>query len=306
MSNPRRTVRRQLALLLQTDASAVPNGVISRVLAFEDEDALRQHVLDLATTSDAHADRKTLEVAAKFFAKDVMRLPRTNSDDVTQEEESVVCGCMARDHDYRVNCCFCGYISCAVETSLECPHCGCGLGREAYCAARSVGDDEAFVAALTTRDRILQYDMQSTERTKVLDQATDWFEEAVDPWNTREEREFASGVHDTLQGRLSDAEGKTFVNIDFTNKKITEHDRLAELNKEALDELAVFVDLKRKNKPRPAPRSVDADDVYSGSLRRLTALTRNNAERAAALGAATRDLRQKKLVSHWGKRYAAC
>ncbi|KAH0480586.1 MAG: hypothetical protein KVP17_000112 [Porospora cf. gigantea B] len=294
-------IRDQVALLLKLDASAVSDDIVEQVLSFDSADALEAHLLRLTCGLDESPDARTNEIAARYFARKLVRSKARKtrpSQSVPQAAEAPdECACQARDHKLAANCSFCGRIVCSVENTTACPSCGEGLGREAWKRKHheSLWEEAAFTKAVSTRDRIVEYDQQSAERTKVLDQATDWFDEGVDRWNSRAEREYALGVHQEMEEKLESATGRTYVALDVVNKTLAEVDWSAEVAHEAAERLTVFTDLKKKNRPTATQNAVDADAVYSEALRSLEAVTRMKNQRAAALlGAATQELRSNR------------
>lgn len=80
-----------------------------------------------------------------------------------------------------------------LNLNSECIYCRSELSRgesEDKLPVGIYGDEEIahYFQAVERRDKLLEYAKNSTNRTRVIDEETDWFSEFENPWNTREER----------------------------------------------------------------------------------------------------------------------
>jgi hypothetical protein len=91
------------------------------------------------------------------------------------------CECMATVHSLYTNCLYCGKIICEFEQVQDAAHCP-------YCATDLVSTDIAQ-DAIARKDTLLEYDRNSSQRTRVIDVATD-FDQAqlYNKWKSAEER----------------------------------------------------------------------------------------------------------------------
>ncbi|CAE8621129.1 unnamed protein product [Polarella glacialis] len=51
--------------------------------------------------------------------------------------------------------------------------------------------NSSFERAVATKDRLLSYDRDAKRRTKVYDDATDWYSESANPWLNEKQRDEA-------------------------------------------------------------------------------------------------------------------
>ncbi|KAH8583708.1 uncharacterized protein ELE39_001454 [Cryptosporidium sp. chipmunk genotype I] len=139
------------------------------------------------------------------------------------------CGCYGKLHALYVTCIQCGRISCELEKELvelnnECIFCKSKLakGEDGDFISVGSGEDEEiahYFQALERRDKLLEYAKSSTNRTRVIDEETDWFSEFENPWNTKEERLLALNM--SKECTENAAKRKTMINIDIENRQIT-------------------------------------------------------------------------------------
>merc|ERR1719191_1351469 len=81
-----------------------------------------------------------------------------------------------------------------------------------------VNDSEAFLKAKAVKDRLLDYDRNSRQRTKVFDDASDWFSESQNPWLTRSQREDAARRQREKENREHDEKKKVYISLDSSGK----------------------------------------------------------------------------------------
>merc|ERR1719199_761961 len=111
-------------------------------------------------------------------------------------------------HPILTNCINCGKVIAEEEGWGPCLFCGNALEIGDAYGVRS-GDDRGYVesegmsaaeqnkfntsfeTAKATKDRLLSYDRDAKKRTKVFDDATDWYTEKDNPWLTERQREEA-------------------------------------------------------------------------------------------------------------------
>lgn len=90
-----------------------------------------------------------------------------------------LCYCMATIHELVSNCLKCGKIVCKAEGKGPCMFCGTWVDN--YIDV--TGEDSYRVqAAVDHRDRLIEYDENSTQRLGIKDQRADWFELENDTW----------------------------------------------------------------------------------------------------------------------------
>ncbi|OII74318.1 uncharacterized protein cubi_01162 [Cryptosporidium ubiquitum] len=121
-----------------------------------------------------------------------------SSSSVGAKAPVLECGCYGKLHALYITCIQCGRISCELEKELveskkECIYCKSKLTKDEDGDRIPIGcgkDEEIahYFQALERRDKLLEYAKNSTNRTRVIDEETDWFSEFENPWNTREER----------------------------------------------------------------------------------------------------------------------
>uniref|UniRef100_A0A1B6C1E5 ASCH domain-containing protein n=3 Tax=Clastoptera arizonana TaxID=38151 RepID=A0A1B6C1E5_9HEMI len=115
-----------------------------------------------------------------------------------------LCTCEASKHKLINNCLSCGRIICEQEGSGPCLFCGelvvsreeqnfINTGtKQANQLLQKLMDQKppGWKAAIEQRDRLLEYDRNSTKRTRVIDDQSDYFSPSTTVWLSQEERDY--------------------------------------------------------------------------------------------------------------------
>jgi uncharacterized Zn finger protein (UPF0148 family) len=122
----------------------------------------------------------------------------------------VICGCYGTINKALTNCLFCGRIICEKEGYGYCPHCG-HLVQEVTLPANATQDDKKD---WLHKERLLQFDRENAQRTVVIDEAADEYENSNSNWLTMEEQEEAEKRDDLKRADLHSLKKQT-LNIAF-------------------------------------------------------------------------------------------
>jgi len=96
--------------------------------------------------------------------------------------------------------------------------------------------NSSFQKAVATKDRLLSYDRDAKKRTKVYDDATDWYSESINPWLSQRQREEAVEKSKEEERRAREEKRKIHAKIDLVGRTVISTDA------------DVAEDLKRQNK----------------------------------------------------------
>jgi hypothetical protein len=151
-----------------------------------------------------------------------------------------MCGCMAKSEysgGHRVigNCLQCGRIVCANEDFGDCLFCGEPKTGLMYWIGYKVSDrinspGKSF-EAVEQKNRLIQYDREGTQRTRIYDDSTDWFAETQDVWKGKEEREEAKRMMEEFEEKKSEARRQMKISLDFNTCSISVLDKEKEIHK---------------------------------------------------------------------------
>lgn len=112
------------------------------------------------------------------------------------------CSCQARRHKLVSNCLSCGKIICEQEGEGPCSFCGVLVLREGstYAGLSDPGVplSEAEAAAEAYAKRLVDYDRNSTARTKVIDDQSDYYEIEGNSWLSTEVLFFKPSIFHVL------------------------------------------------------------------------------------------------------------
>ncbi|TPX32074.1 hypothetical protein SmJEL517_g04739 [Synchytrium microbalum] len=155
----------------------------------------------------------------------------------------VQCDCLASKHGLLTNCLNCGRVICNLEGPGECFTCKSLVvskdQQRQQLAARVIqrrdsvdavyeisqeqGQREAFDRAERTKERLLEYDRNSTQRTKVHDSASDFDLDAAaqDKWSTPEQRALALRKAQQQKRAEEEKSRRRVMTIDVVNKRVT-------------------------------------------------------------------------------------
>lgn len=183
------------------------------------------------------------------------------------------CGCQGVSHSHLEygNCTDCGYIHCIREGFGECFGCGSMVLPEGTISNRSANrqapassqDIAAKMKAEGLRDQLLAYQENKAERTLVIDDQEDfWDEDATDMWLSKEERDYAK--------RRSKAE------IEDLHRSRTDRKIKVDLGLGGSGNVREHVDTN------PNPLEADRPKNYGGAVG-----VTHDAEKAAPLGDST-------------------
>jgi len=84
--------------------------------------------------------------------------------------------------------------------------------------------NESFQNAVATKDRLLSYDKDAKKRTKVYDDATDFYSESVNPWLSEKQREEAMRNAKEEEHRKREERRKIHATIDFFGRTVVSAD----------------------------------------------------------------------------------
>ncbi len=116
-----------------------------------------------------------------------------------------ICGCYGNKHDPLANCLHCGRISCVYEGYDYC----------AFCENLIVpGNANANDSAQAHKNRLLEFDRTTAERTRIHDDQEDYFVTGTSMWSTVEEQESAKELEEERTRRLH-ARGNQVLELDL-------------------------------------------------------------------------------------------
>eukprot|EP00124_Ichthyophonus_hoferi_P001078 Ihof_evm18s49 gene=Ihof_evmTU18s49 len=175
----------------------------------------------------------------KFNAEELERTPLSGRH---------MCDCQAQTHRLVGNCLECGRIVCEQEGAGPCMYCGkmsigdttVGLGsktavkKERQRLKEEAGGvnglvmttqevDPGLERALAAKDRLLQFDLQNVQRTKVIDDENDYFE-VDNRWLSQKERLERKHAERAMLEAKQKAKKSFVVTLDFTGKTVIEED----------------------------------------------------------------------------------
>jgi len=142
-------------------------------------------------------------------------------------------------HNIITNCLNCGKVIAEEEGWGPCLFCGNPLEvSDAFgirsgddrgyteSQGRSVAEQDKFTAsfesAKAVKDRLLSYDRDAKKRTKVYDDATDWYTEKDNPWLTERQREDAVRKGKEEDRKKSEEKRKMHMTIDLFGRTIVD------------------------------------------------------------------------------------
>lgn len=162
-------------------------------------------------------------------------------------------------HKVLTNCLNCGKVIVEEEGWGPCLFCGNPLETGDSMGVRH-GDDRGFAEptrastneeearynasferAKATKDRLLSYDRDAKKRTKVYDDATDWYSESVNPWLNERQREEAKKKGMEEENRKREEKRRIHAKIDFFGRTVVSADaevaaEAAKKSKESMQE----------------------------------------------------------------------
>ncbi|WOK91600.1 hypothetical protein Cni_G00291 [Canna indica] len=134
------------------------------------------------------------------------------------------CSCQARRHKLVSNCLSCGKIVCEQEGEGPCSFCGALVLKEdstyAGLSDLAVPLSEAEVAAEAYAKRLVEYDRNSTARTKVIDDQSDYYEIEGNSWLSAEEKQLLQKKQKEIEEAAEAQRRKVVVTFDLLGRKV--------------------------------------------------------------------------------------
>lgn len=127
-----------------------------------------------------------------------------------------LCYCMGTEHDLVGNCLACGKVVCALEGKGACLFCGHAVTAKGEKPA-TLPDQTAYIQAVEHKNKLIHYNDTSEERQQVIDDSTDWFEVASNPWISEEDRKTAADKAVEQIHRLEEAKNRLVLNVDLSS-----------------------------------------------------------------------------------------
>eukprot|EP00416_Gambierdiscus_australes_P019162 CAMPEP_0171083400 /NCGR_PEP_ID=MMETSP0766_2-20121228/17681_1 /TAXON_ID=439317 /ORGANISM="Gambierdiscus australes, Strain CAWD 149" /LENGTH=886 /DNA_ID=CAMNT_0011540825 /DNA_START=178 /DNA_END=2835 /DNA_ORIENTATION=+ len=167
---------------------------------------------------------------------DMPMLPRAQGD-----KRLMVIDAASGRHEVLTNCLNCGKVIVQEEGWGPCLFCGNPLEVGDQFGLRH-GDDrgflesagrpsseeekynESFEKAKATKDRLLSYDRDAKKRTKVYDDATDWYSESANPWLSEKQREEALRKGSEEERKRREEKRKIHATIDIFGRTVISND----------------------------------------------------------------------------------
>ena len=131
-----------------------------------------------------------------------------------------LCYCMGADHDLVGNCLACGKVVCALEGKGACLFCGHAVTAKGE-KPLTLPDQAAYAQAVQHKDKLIEYNDTSEERQQVIDDSTDWFEVASNPWISEADRKTAAEKAAEQVKRLEEARNRMVVSVDLETGAVT-------------------------------------------------------------------------------------
>ncbi|XP_021286169.1 activating signal cointegrator 1 [Herrania umbratica] len=147
------------------------------------------------------------------------------------------CLCQARRHRLIGNCLSCGKIVCEQEGEGPCNFCGAPVLREGSTYAGLEGSftllSDAEAAAEAYAKRLVEYDRNSTARTTVIDDQSDYYEIDSNSWLSKEEKELLKKKQEEIEEAERLKRSKVVVTFDLVGRKVLlNEDEVSELESE--------------------------------------------------------------------------
>lgn len=162
------------------------------------------------------------------------------------------CDCQATKHKLICNCVRCGRIVCEQEGSGPCLFCGSlvctkdeqekinsgtkkgeklrqkllqvGVAEKNWQKNNDNDDDEFFQSAMQRKNKLLEYDRTSAQRTKVIDDQADYFATDSNRWLTKRERELLTKKAKELHEEKCKSRRDRKVTLDIAGRRVIDED----------------------------------------------------------------------------------
>jgi hypothetical protein len=149
-----------------------------------------------------------------------------------RSEDRTMCPCLAQEHDLIGNCLQCGRIVCELEDYGDCLFCHASKDVIHWNDVSAEVKDQA----IDQKNRLIQYDREGSQRTRVYDDATDWYAEADNVWRGKEEREAALRAAEQFERMKLDASHELKISLDFNSGAIAVVDKSIGMNNVIMQE----------------------------------------------------------------------
>lgn len=171
------------------------------------------------------------------------------------------CDCEANRHALINNCLNCGRIVCVQEGSGPCFFCGelvCSPDEQILLRSNTKQADNLYNKlmdqkpnkdledSLKQRDKLLEFDRNSSRRTKVIDDESDYFQ-SNSIWLSHDERKKLQKQEDEALARKHASRLDRKVVIDFMGRVVVDEDQFINLQSEDLDETISYDDFENPN-----------------------------------------------------------
>lgn len=184
-----------------------------------------------------------------------------------------LCNCMAVDHELVGNCLACGKIVCAVEGRGSCLFCGHTVLPKGM-HPDTLPDERNFIDAVSHKQKLLEYEKTSEQRLRLIDDQTDWYEVAANPWLSNEAREEAKNLAESEAKQIDEASRIIQVSVDFdrgkANMKIGDKEKIAKIKQEQLEKANSFVSTAGKRMQPNMELSGRAKQAYDFIMTKLS------------------------------------
>ncbi|GLJ50084.1 hypothetical protein SUGI_1065250 [Cryptomeria japonica] len=141
------------------------------------------------------------------------------------------CDCQARRHKLVTNCLSCGKIICEQAGEGPCSFCGALVLREGsnYAGLDNVAFQlsEAESKAEAFKNRLVEYDRNSAERTSVIDDQSDYYEYEGNTWISEEEKKLLQKKQEEIEEAKQANRNKVVVTFDLVGRKVVMTDQVA-------------------------------------------------------------------------------
>ncbi|XP_043258370.1 activating signal cointegrator 1 isoform X1 [Colletes gigas] len=183
------------------------------------------------------------------------------------------CDCEAKRHSLINNCLNCGRIVCMQEGAGPCFFCGelvCSSKDQTILSSKTKQADhlynklmnkkkpvEGLEESLKQRDKLLEYDRNSTQCTKVIDDECDYYQTS-NIWLTTKQREKLQQLQEDISERKHTSRLNKRVNVtfDFTGREVIQEypvDDFNEFNEEQIEDILESVSVSELERTNVCP-----------------------------------------------------
>ncbi|XP_034951600.1 activating signal cointegrator 1 [Chelonus insularis] len=187
-------------------------------------------------------DKEDHQEASKEKGKKKSKFVNIFSDDGKDKltiflKSRMKCDCEAKTHSLINNCLNCGKIVCAQEGSGPCFFCGelvCTPDQQSVLAMNTKQSDNLYnklmdlkitgdqQIALSQRDKLLEFDRNSTKRTQVIDDECDYYQSSDSMWLSAKERETLKKREEEIWNKKHESRLSKKVTLDFYGRQVIE------------------------------------------------------------------------------------